>query len=512
MRSELSAAWGRLISVMERNGTGRAGRRCAAGLLILVGAAAAAAQTHKVAKPEKVVRAVGVYEWTGDLKKPKASRLVPVTIFIDGELRDAGVYLPQPIPFALLPGNEYELEHAGVVQGLFEVDSARHFGSTDAGDEESWLGYGSYRPEVVKHDTPLRASRTQPVVTGGSGTSDRPTLVRKTGSDTTPGAANGGTGAGTTPAADPDRPTMHRRGDTSSTGSTAGSEVPAAPADDPDRPTLKRRTADTGKKSKGKDEDTPSVTAAGVMGTDPDRPMLHRGRPAGGSAAADAAPATIVGTPADLQQVAAVSDAATRPEHDFARAWEDAGERAGVLAKMQAIARTQLATYPVLPGATVGASATSAKPTSASPSAAATARSRAAARSRAGRAAPGRAAPAPVLALLDEQLKGYTLSYGGAATYIYTAHTAGTGADLRYVTVVAQAEVTGDLKPAMSSVTDAAHLDRVPWMRFVDAVDAEASNRASLLFELRGQNSRQFAVYQVLGDRADQLLATGAMH
>ena len=42
-------------------------------------AGTARAQTHKVTKPETVVRAVGVYEWTGDLKKPTASRLIPVT-------------------------------------------------------------------------------------------------------------------------------------------------------------------------------------------------------------------------------------------------------------------------------------------------------------------------------------------------------------------------------------------------------------------------------------------------
>ncbi len=61
-------------------------------------------QTHKVAKPETVVRAVGVYEWTGDLAKPVASRLVPVTVFIDGKLQDGGVYLARPVPFALLSG------------------------------------------------------------------------------------------------------------------------------------------------------------------------------------------------------------------------------------------------------------------------------------------------------------------------------------------------------------------------------------------------------------------------
>jgi hypothetical protein len=46
-------------------------------------------------------------------------------------------------------------------------------------------------------------------------------------------------------------------------------------------------------------------------------------------------------------------------------------------------------------------------------------------------------------------------------------------------------------------------------MRLIDAVDAEASNRASLLFELRAQNSRQFALYRVIGADAEQALLTG---
>ena len=73
---------------------------------------------HKVAKPEQVVRAVGVYEWTGDLTKPTASRLIPVSIFIDGKLEDAGVYVARPVPFALLSGNVYALQDAGIDKGL----------------------------------------------------------------------------------------------------------------------------------------------------------------------------------------------------------------------------------------------------------------------------------------------------------------------------------------------------------------------------------------------------------
>ncbi len=115
----------------------------------------------------------------------------------------------------------------------------------------------------------------------------------------------------------------------------------------------------------------------------------------------------------------------------------------------------------------------------------------------------------PAQPLLDEELKAYTLSYGGAATYVYTANTGGTGAALRYVTIVAQADGMGDLKPAIQSVTDAAHLDRTPRMNFVDVVDAEASNRASLLFELRSKNARQFALYRVIASHPEQIFVTG---
>ena len=124
-------------------------------------------------------------------------------------------------------------------------------------------------------------------------------------------------------------------------------------------------------------------------------------------------------------------------------------------------------------------------------------------------AAAAAAAPDPQYQLVDEDLKGYTLSYGGAPTYVYTAHTLGTGAALRYVTIVAQADGVNGLKKAMHSVTDAAHLDRQAWMRFVDVVDVEASNRASLLFELRGQTSRQFALYRVIGGRSDTVFTGG---
>jgi len=36
----------------------------------------------------------------------------------------------------------------------------------------------------------------------------------------------------------------------------------------------------------------------------------------------------------------------------------------------------------------------------------------------------------------------------------------------------------------------------------------EASNRASLLFEMRGQSSRQFALYRVIAAKPEQIFST----
>ena len=79
----------------------------------------------------------------------------------------------------------------------------------------------------------------------------------------------------------------------------------------------------------------------------------------------------------------------------------------------------------------------------------------------------------------------------------------------RFVSVVAQQEEIGELRAALTTVTDERHLDRTPQLRLVDAVDVEASNRASLLMELRAQKSRQFALYRVIGAEAQQTFLSG---
>lgn len=449
-------------------------------------------QMHKVAKPQQVVRAVGVYEWTGDMAKPTASRLIPVSLYINGKLEDAGVYLARPVPFALETGNVYELQKAGVSKGLIDLAFARRL-QTAGGDLGGWFGYGKFQAlAAVKKSPVLRASKTLPVITSSKDDS-RPHFGKggDTGNPAKDGTAASKPDEASTPAGDPERPTMKRRnteGDSTaaSPASQAANASGSEPADDPDRPTLKRRSPEEAKKAKAEAQ-TSGSGAVQSLNDDPNRPNLHYGKPA--SAMTDTDLPKLVGMPVDLHQMVAVSDAVDRDPHDFARPWADAAERTKVLQAMEEMARAKLATY-------------------------------------AGTTAPPRQIVAPKkkvhgghktisagpsVTLMDEQLKGYTLSYGGAATYIFMAHTPGTGAALQYVTVVAQADDLENLKPALTSVTDAAHLDRTPQMKFIDVVDAEASNRASLLFELRAQNSRQFVLYRVIAAEAQLTFVSGVM-
>src|SRR5271156_1587573 len=146
---------------------------------VTLATAIAPAQTHKVAKPEQVVRAVGVYEWTGDFAKPTASRLIPVSLFIEGKLEDAGVYIARPVPFALLSGNVYELQAAGIDKGFLDLAYAKHLqATTSTGDlayDDGWFGYGTVKPLTAPRRTAsaLKPSKTLPVLTS-SNYSSRP--------------------------------------------------------------------------------------------------------------------------------------------------------------------------------------------------------------------------------------------------------------------------------------------------------------------------------------------------
>ena len=486
-------------------------RRVFLGLAPVTLGAVAFGQTHAVKKPESVVRAVAVYEYTGEEGKATASRVVPVSLFINGQLQDAGVYLAQPVPFALDTGTIYETEKNGVPVGTVELSYERHLTSGDTAEiDDGWLGYGAFKPRPKETLVAKKQSGPLPKVVSSADT-DKPHFAGKT---PTGSSDKGSTTDDSSTAADKDRPTFHKRpssGDdtttpsTTSTGAAKTSTDDDADADDKaERPTLKRRTP-AEVKADAKKKQTAKVTGGGDLNDDPDRPNLHRGAPASRLEEQDLPP--LRGNPKDMKQLVAVSDAKGHAEHNFKRAWQDDAERVDVLGKMQAFARVKLAEYKGVAAAPVSAPAAAPAKKAPVPTTAA-ARAAAARKAAAAKKAAAAAASAPMV-LTDEHLEGYELSYGGAPTYVYTATAAAVGGVSRYVTVVAQEEPMQGLKVALASVTDSSHLDRTPWMRPVDVVDAEASNRASLLMELRGAHTRQFALYRVIGGAADQVFVSG---
>ncbi len=500
------------------------------------------AQTHKVAAPERVTRAIAVYEWTGPLEKPTAGRLIPVSLFIGGHMEDADVYLARPVPLALQTGNVYEIDEAGLKKGLFDVDHARNSqGFTkDIADTNAfgWYGFGTFSPPAKLKVPVLSASKQLPSITS-TGDSTRPHLGTKSASDTST-ASSKPADSSKSENSESDRPKLNRPADQDATASTTSG---SSKDDDVDRPTLRKRDPA---------EDAQRRKAAGQSGVrgpdvslndDPDRPTMRHGKPASAEGAQD-----LVGLPAGMHQTAAVSDAVDRSEHIFAREWESPTERGETLAKLEAIAKPKIAKYiaanqlvigtPAIAAATAPVApplpaAVATPPTSSddenapklqrgipqqyqspSPGPKTTAprpTATPAHRSSLARPAARKTSANPPLVLSNEQLTPYTLSYGGLPTFVYTAEASLKTGGPVYLTLVAQRMVTGEYQVSLTSITDAAHLDRTPWMRLVDAVDPDASHRASLLFELRGQSSRQFALYRIISAQAEQTFITNAM-
>jgi len=436
-------------------------------------------QVAKTSKDAPELRSIAVLEFTGDAANPTASRLVPVLVFDGGQLQDGGIYMARPEPLALTGEVEYQLESGGQPVRLFDVKNTGQ-------EQGSWVGYGALKPLPVAKPAPSQPLAESQIDDAGS---DQPVLHRKKHGDEAPAKGNGKSGSTTpstpssapAPAADPDRPTLHKKsssGDTADSGAHASASPSEASAKDPqsapdpDRPTLK-------KSHKKPPEDIGHVDSLPQV-TDADRPRLIRGKPAGKGL--DVLP-SLMGLPPEMQQQVAVSDTRNRPEHPWSYTWADAADEDKMKAALEAIARDALGLNPP------------AAPKRTAP---------AAARKNAKPASP----PAPS-SLTDERFRVFELAYGAGATLVLSTSTDAPLPQRKYLTLIAQPDFYGNPLVLLKSVTDGSHLDDNPRMRLVDAVDALADNRGELLFELRGSTQRQFALYRILRGQAEKLFATG---
>jgi hypothetical protein len=469
-------------------------------------------QVTKNAKENPELRAVSVLEWTGEAGKPKTCRLVPVVVLDEGQLQDGGIYLARPQPLALAGEVEYELQQDGKPIGLFDIKNTGQ-------EQGAWVGYGTWNPMPAARSKPSARELASTRIDDDA-QSDEPVLHRKHHADDAPaggkgsdsGSARGsggdsgssGQAQGSDPNADPDRPTLHKKASSGSTSDASATTTPAdsstSDASDPDRPTLHKKTSSgsSGSESsstssspddpdrlvlkkarKKQPEDVGNVDSLPDAG-DPDRPRLKRGKSSGGNL--DVVP-SLMGLPPDLQQAVAVSDAKTRTEHVWDYAWANPDDEAAMKLALEDIARNALGVNPTTPKTAPRRTAATHKI-----------------------AKPVQSEPAP---LANERFRVFELAYGSGATLVLTAHTDGPLDQQKFVTLIAQPDLYGNVLVLLKSVTDGSHLDETPRMRLVDAVDAMADNRGELLFELRGATQRQFALYRVLRGQAEKLIVSG---
>jgi hypothetical protein len=455
------------------NWTGRA-ILAGAGLLAAVpGWAQYPGQIAKNSKDSPELRAISVLEWTGEAGKPKSCRIVPVTVLDEGRLQDGGIYMSRPEPLALAGEVEYELEQDGKPVGLFDIENSGR-------EQGSWVGYGTWKPMPAQRPKPTPQQLAAQMRVDDDAQSDQPILHRKHHADDPPaggtgsGSSSSGSASSAPPAdSDPDRPKLHKKTESNTSDSGSASNTASA---DPDRPVLKQS-------KKKQPEDIGRVDSVAEQ-TDPDRPKLKRGKSNGGNLGVVP---SLMGLPPDMQQAVAVSDAKAHPEHPWDFSWSNPDDEAKMKSALEDMARDALGLKPPPPPPAPAPKPGARRKVKATPP-------------------PEPPPPAP---LLDEQFRVFELAYGSGATLVLTAHTEGAGAQQKFVTLVAQPDLYGNVLVLMKSVTDAAHLDETPRMRLVDAVDAMADNRGELLFELRGETQRQFALYRVLRGRAEQLFVSG---
>jgi hypothetical protein len=409
------------------------------------------------------LRATAVLEYTGDLTKMKESRLVPIVVWDGAQYQPGGLYLAQPAPLAVLSGTQYELESSGRPEGFFNIRDSEDLAGL-------WVGVGSFEAPAVPKPKAAPANRNH-VYEVRDNDPDKPHFAHRPADEQQQGGAGDGAGSGakaqSAPPVDPERPTLHPRAGGSDSGAGSGTSG-SKPDDDEERPTFHRQS-----------NASPEVPTS-QPAVDPDRPRLEYKAPV--EQARLAKPNALFGLPAEMHQMAGVSDTRSGDTFSWAFSWANADDENKMKTALEAIAQKSIAPPATAPAVSKPAGATAAHRRAHQPP------------------------PPPLAELADEDFRTYSLSFGGGATMVLTARS--TGTPVKYVTIVAEPDFYGQPKVLLKQVTSDGSLDVSPRFRLVDAVDTAGNGRADLIFELRGETYRQFAIYRIAGGTATEAFVT----
>jgi hypothetical protein len=435
--------------------------------------------------PPKPPRALGLLQLAPNGK----AHLIPITILYDGEFYDASAYKAAPVPMALESGTVYEALRTGVSQGLFTVSTALQANNTWIGDgtwqSASALAAAAAKKKTVPSKPPAEPVQGPPVLRRRADLEKAkapepeplPPPAEPAPASTTPAPASTTSTPPSAPAA----------------SAPAQPPVSTAEEEDPDRPVLKRGAPSPAEKKK--------VTASQST---PAKGAAHTASSSASSSAASSVPAPSSAASSTMQLIPAISDSDgpdPRPYAYDTKPDEEQKLRKTMLslAADEVRARaTQLAAGPVgsAPAAPSSASGPSKSESSKSSSSKSVARPK---------------LPQPTFE--DTQLRIFDLSNSNEPVLVLTTkarmpsrpNALGANApsgDLQYiVTLVGREDIYGEVHKAFSSITDTQHLDVLPRMELIDAVDADGDGRGELLFRQISDAGKAFVLYRVIGDR-----------
>jgi len=435
----------------------------------------ASAQVGHADKTSKGPRALGLLELAPNGK----ARLIPIAILIDGKYYDASAYKADPVPMALWSDTVYEAIHTGVSLGLFTVTSPLQ--AKDESGATVWWAEGRWQTaDSIK----AMAAKKKPVPSTPRGMNDDegpPVLLRRAGAEKPepppapptpqPTPATSAGSPATTPAATPPAATAP----TSSSPATPPQQEQAQadnPPEDKDRPSLKRGKAGAVSAEEAQKKAATSTSAKAVIPATPSTstPTI--------SPSSGAQPAN------QTQLIPAISDPHPSDSLPYSYKMSPQEEQA-FRKKMLAMAADEIRARATPPPASA------AKPVHTSPQR-------------------GKAAAAKLVQPIfeDVQLHVFDLADINEPELVLTAtahmpqtsHSA--NPDLQYmITLVVREDVNGNLHKALANVTDNRHLDVIPRLDLIDAVDVDGDGRAELLFREVSDTSSAFVIYRVIGDQ-----------
>jgi len=441
------------------------------------------AQGGHGAKVSKGPRALGLLELAPNGK----AHLIPITILIDGKYYDASAYKAAPVPMALWSETVYEAVRTGVSQGLFTVTGALQ--RKDAKDAIEWMAEGTWQSaDSIKAKVAKKPVASEP---RGMNEDEGPPVLRRAGAEKpksteppaapttptqTPSAPVASPNA--TPAAAPQAPPA-TSGSTSSPSATPTQQEQAhedKPPEDKDRPELKRgkpKPVPVAKEEPRKTTAASAKTAGPSETTTPTSAATNSGSSSGSSSANQ------------IRLIPAISDSdgpdplpytySLKPEEEqqfrkkmLALAAEEVRARAGQPVHAPSQRGKGTAVKPVQPD------------------------------------------------FEDVQLRVFDLADINEPELVLTAKArmpqrsrekGSASADLQYkdlqytITLVVREDVNGEFHKALANVTDTQHLDVLPRLELIDAVDVDGDGRGELLFRQVSDAGSAFVVYRVIGDR-----------